>query len=396
MKKTFLAILLLLLVAGNALAGSEITTFQVRDNSLLTSDFKTTNSASDESCLTYEASDNSIQYQSCGTSTLDDAYNNSASGNKVIIADDGTVTIQASGTSAGLAITRSDNSADYMRAGLFTVQSDNDVGIGATNPTSTRDLTLTVSAASKGNNGLPGISWRAGANLTSGNQWEAGLGGFSATETSWFLSSDNASVLNIRGNGNIGMKSGGRLYFDDVQLLTGNDYISVASTDNMTFTVSDNNVMSVVSNGVKIGNRETISVYDEGTFTPTVTLVGGAGNTVPQYSANEGNYIKIGRMVIMTVVLLGDGGSEGAGSGQINIAAPFNGAAFTNGQCNLGGVLQNGAANFFNIQACIEANASTIRLYKQDGVNTFSNATGADQNNTSRSFYVVFMYIANS
>lgn len=69
--------------------------------------------------------------------------------------------------------------------------------------------------------------------------------------------------------------------------------------------------------------RTTPTIYEEGTFTPTVTLVGGAGNTVPVYSTNTGRYIRNGNQVSVEILLTGDGGAEGAGTGVINVALPF-------------------------------------------------------------------------
>lgn len=65
-------------------------------------------------------------------------------------------------------------------------------------------------------------------------------------------------------------------------------------------------------------------VYNEAwkTFTPTVTLVGGTGNVVPTYVTNIGRYKKIGKTVQFEVLLDGNGGTAGAGTGQINIALP--------------------------------------------------------------------------
>jgi hypothetical protein len=64
-------------------------------------------------------------------------------------------------------------------------------------------------------------------------------------------------------------------------------------------------------------------VYIENTWTPVVTLVGGAGNTVPVYTTNDGRYTRIGNRVFYDIYLTGDGGAEGAGTGQIYVSLPI-------------------------------------------------------------------------
>jgi hypothetical protein len=383
-------------VGDNDLANGSVNALKISDNAITEPKFNATDSPADEECLTYETTGSVFEWQACAA-TLDDAYNNAPSGNKVIVADDGTVTIQASGTSAGLAITRSDNNSDYARFGLFTVQGDNDTGVGTTNPTSVsgRTLAMMISADARGNGALPGLNLKSGNGFTTGNTWEMALGGFSATEASWFLSGGGTTVFLARSNGNLSVGNNTRLFFDDVTQATGNDYITDATSDNVSIVVGGTTAFSVVPTGIKISNNEVMSTYDEGTCSGTVTLVGGAGNTVPQYSSVDCHYTKVGREVTEVVNLLGDGGNEGAGTGQVNIGIPFAGATITNGQCQTVAVVQNGAA-FYNTQVCVDSGGTTARLYKHDSITTYSNVTGNDQNSTSRSTQYVIKYFAGS
>lgn len=245
--KKFSKILALLLPLAAVAATNQITSRQVTDNSLLTSDLKTTNAAVDEGVLTYEASDNSIQYQVIDDSvTLDDAYNNAASGNKLIVADDGTVTIQASGTSAGLEITQS-GSASYLRAGTFRIRSDNAVV----------------------------------------------------------------------------MDSDSRFYTDN-----GTDtYLTQLADNALTVVAGSSASFQVNQSGVKIGGFETMKAYDEIACVPTYTLVGGAGNVVPQYVTNFCQAFQIGSLMFVDIYLDGDAGNDGAGTGSANIALPQAAAA---------------------------------------------------------------------
>lgn len=151
---------------------------------------------------------------------------------------------------------------------------------------------------------------------------------------------------------------------------------------------------AATATSISFGN-EALANYDEGTFTPTVTLVGGAGNTTPVYSTNSGRYTRIGRMVFVDVYLTGDGGNEGAGTGQINIALPVTASAslptisFPAGfPCGSSG---NGADEQM-MYGEIDPSGTTIRLYKWATTLDLVSWTGADQSSTSRTITLKFHY----
>lgn len=131
------------------------------------------------------------------------------------------------------------------------------------------------------------------------------------------------------------------------------------------------------------------------TFTPTVTLVGGSGNTVPVYTINSGRWCQIGKIVYCSVLLQGDGGAEGAGTGHINIALPV--AAGTNilGPYSHGpmGYFQDGAVSTvpYLLFGSFTGGASTVALYKYLPT-SYTIATGANQGNTTRSIVANFHY----
>lgn len=137
-------------------------------------------------------------------------------------------------------------------------------------------------------------------------------------------------------------------------------------------------------------------VYNAGTFTPTVTLVGGAGNTVPQYSTNSGRYTRIGNRVFVDVYLTGDGGNEGAGSGVLNVALPITASTSHPAGNFLAGSWINGTSQ----KPCygvITGSSTTIALKVQGdaaGVlnDTQPDVTGNNQNNTTRSIRLKFSY----
>jgi hypothetical protein len=122
--------------------------------------------------------------------------------------------------------------------------------------------------------------------------------------------------------------------------------------------------------------------YVEGTFTPTVTLVGGTGNVTPIFATNSGKYTRIGDRVLCTVELVNtSGGTAGNGTGQINVALPITGTASTSGElrlmsCGIG----TNAASQKVLFGGIAASGTTIFLYKQD---TLTDFTGADLNDAN-------------
>lgn len=127
------------------------------------------------------------------------------------------------------------------------------------------------------------------------------------------------------------------------------------------------------------------------TFTPTVTLVGGAGNTVPVYTTNSGRYCTIGKLVQVRVNLDGDGGNEGAGTGVLNIALPTAASANISGQYKLCGYAFNSTTEV-NLLGYLSASATTIALHYFNTATSTASYTGADQNNTSRNITLDFCY----
>lgn len=127
------------------------------------------------------------------------------------------------------------------------------------------------------------------------------------------------------------------------------------------------------------------------TFTPTVTLVGGAGNTTPVYTTNTGRYTKIGKTVICSVELTGDGGAEGAGSGVLNVTLPVAVAAQLGATKFVVGRMINNALISVLI-GTLAAAATTVSLSYKDAIGTEASATGAQQNNATRTIQLHFAY----
>lgn len=132
-------------------------------------------------------------------------------------------------------------------------------------------------------------------------------------------------------------------------------------------------------------------LYVTGTFTPTVTLVGGAGNTTPVYSTNTGRYTRIGNRVFVDVFLANDGGAEGAGTGQVTVALPIAAHASTPSESFPVGSAQNSTTEY-PLWGQVNAGASTISLIYFDTISNRTNFTGALQNNTVRYIRLNFQY----
>jgi hypothetical protein len=130
--------------------------------------------------------------------------------------------------------------------------------------------------------------------------------------------------------------------------------------------------------------------YLFGTWVPVVTLVGGAGNVVPVYTTNLGTYTRIGNQVFFTIHLEGDGGAEGAGTGQIFITLPFTAAA---SQLAIGGptgeAINGGNEHLLFVHFTPSTNTVAIETDNVTGSDLEHVVmTGADQNNVTRSIHV--------
>lgn len=165
---------------------------------------------------------------------------------------------------------------------------------------------------------------------------------------------------------------------------TANEVLKIYARSAKKFAITDANSSVIVS--------ENSPVYYSGTFTPTVTLVGGAGNTTPVYSTNTGRYTRIGNRCFVDVILSGDGGAEGAGTGVVNIALPMAVSASYATSRTFIGRGTNGTTIFW-LCSVLEASYTTISLGYLTALNVgLTSLTGADQNNTTRQIIINFSY----
>lgn len=130
--------------------------------------------------------------------------------------------------------------------------------------------------------------------------------------------------------------------------------------------------------------------YVFNTWTPVLTLTGGGGNTVPVYTVNSGTYTRLGRAVFFNIELSGDGGAEGAGTGQITITLPFTTAASQLPITEPWGSAMN-STNEHVLFCRLAASSATMLIFKDNVSGSdldYVVATGADQSDPVRSIQI--------
>lgn len=130
--------------------------------------------------------------------------------------------------------------------------------------------------------------------------------------------------------------------------------------------------------------------YLQGSWTPIVTLVGGAANVVPVYSTNSGTYTRIGRLCFFNLLLSGDGGADGAGTGQVNISLPFTSSSAQLSVRAVSGTAVNGA-NEVLLSILYAPSSGTISLFQ--GASDLIAFPGSLQGNASRSISLVGSFL---
>lgn len=111
------------------------------------------------------------------------------------------------------------------------------------------------------------------------------------------------------------------------------------------------------------------------------------------YSTNTGRYTRIGNRVFVDVLLTGDGGAEGAGTGLVAIALPIaiSASAPVNTINRPIGTAYNNASYYYILGEFIQS-ASTVRLYYETLFTAQTSFTGAEQNNANRAILLSFNY----
>lgn len=169
---------------------------------------------------------------------------------------------------------------------------------------------------------------------------------------------------------------------------SGTGVIAVDTTSSQTIDGASIDILATAiartyqSNGANWLIATTSQQYLQGSWTPIVTLVGGSGNVVPVYSTNSGTWTRVGRLVFFEILLSGDGGAEGAGTGVVNISLPFTTGSAQLAVRNVCGTAVNGA-NETLLSLQFQPSSGTVELWQ--GASDLTTFKGSNQSNTTRS-----------
>jgi hypothetical protein len=128
-------------------------------------------------------------------------------------------------------------------------------------------------------------------------------------------------------------------------------------------------------------------------YTPTITLVGGSGNTVPTFSTQSGRWCRLGNTVFVQLNFLNpSGGTQGAGSGLITIALPETvGASMSSTPIGAMGLI--GTTNVFPAVPVLSVGGTTCTItYINPATNASVPLTGASYAASARYLQMQFFY----
>jgi hypothetical protein len=144
------------------------------------------------------------------------------------------------------------------------------------------------------------------------------------------------------------------------------------------YDLSSNNFIGTNNGSTLVGRA--IPVYETGTWTPTLTF--GGGSTGITYSAQEGNYTRIGNLCHFTcVIALTNKGSD-TGSAVVE-GIPFTSINTSGSTQSIGAILSTGMSSLSSTPSAIAGdNAANIQLY-DSGATGFSFLDDTNFTNTS-------------
>ena len=128
---------------------------------------------------------------------------------------------------------------------------------------------------------------------------------------------------------------------------------------------------------------------DWAAFTPRLSIVG--AGTVPTYATNSGRFrISVSNTAYVDILLDGNGGTAGAGAGQLALLLPVVPSPSTMGGYIVIGYCIN------NVKSTVLYGVPTptplLALFILDKTDTIAPLTGADQNNASRQIRLHLWY----
>lgn len=247
-------------------------------------------------------------------------------------------------------------------------------------------INITGNVCSNNTLGITVLTDSTNINISGNSVANNSYAGIYLSDVTYVQVTGNVSVSNVRGMACVGTCTNVRFSGNTMRSnTTAAIDISNASSN---CTVNNN---EYGGNAVNFGSGTGHSYDNVRTYTPTVTLVGGAGNTVPVYTTNTGQWIRNGDQVEVEVYLDGDGGAEGAGTGVLNIALPQAASANHPTAKFWAGYGLNNAAEY-QLLGQIAGSATTISLSYFNLISTTTAFTGADQNNATRTIRLKFRY----
>lgn len=138
----------------------------------------------------------------------------------------------------------------------------------------------------------------------------------------------------------------------------------------------------------------TLPTFTTGTFTPTMSITGGTGNTIPTYTdVYTGRYFKTDDVLYLEIICSNTtGGTLGAGTGLITFAVPASlslGTIYSDTP-TLVGMAYESSATFSNwdLHAILNQQDQELYLYKRSTNTALSSFTGADQNTNKRAIHI--------
>ena len=142
--------------------------------------------------------------------------------------------------------------------------------------------------------------------------------------------------------------------------------------------IPSNSAYGIILGATATGDANLLDDYEEGNFTPT--FGGSGGNPTVSYAVQLGTYIKVGKMVQLTVSVIASGTPSSGGGDLVIFGVPFVAKA---------GIQQAGSVSFTNHLATtsgttqlgcnIEGNVSYLNINEHE----YSGASGMGRNSTA-------------
>ncbi len=115
-------------------------------------------------------------------------------------------------------------------------------------------------------------------------------------------------------------------------------------------------------------------------FSPTIQLVGGAGNTTPTFTTNTAVSYEVDKKMHVQYYFAGNGGTAGAGTGAVCVNLPVAANANQVGQYIPIGYLADGTGGggYKRLYGTIAGTGTYIQLFLESVVSGFRAVTGND------------------